>query len=128
MRHTLRLSLTMSIVVLALCAFASAHHGSAGFDFSKLVTVTGTVTEFQFINPHALIAVDVKNPATGKIENWECELTSPSHLAREGWTARTIKAGDQLTVTGAALKNGAPTMAIVTIMKNGQQISIGAGK
>jgi Family of unknown function (DUF6152) len=127
MRHTLRLSLTTSIAVLALSAFAFAHHGNAAYDSSKMVTVTGTVTDFKFTNPHVLIAMDVKDPATGKIEKWEGELTSPNHLARAGWTRSTIKPGDELTMTGAALKSGALAMAIRKIMKNGEQISTGGG-
>ena len=127
MRHILRLSLTTSIAVLALSAFAFAHHGNAAYDTSKMTTVTGTVTEFRFINPHVIIAVDVQDPATGKIEKWEGELTSPNHLERAGWTKSTIKPGDQITMSGSALKNGAPAMAIRKIMKNGEPISTGGG-
>ena len=87
-----------------------------------MVTVTGTVTDFQFINPHVMITMDVKDPSTGKIEKWEGELTSPNHLERAGWTKSTIKVGDEVTMTGSALKSGAPAMAIRKVMKNGQQI------
>lgn len=128
MRHTLTLCLMTSIAVLALSALAFAHHGSASFDSSKPVTVTGTVTDFEFTNPHVLILVDVKDPSTGKIENWKCELTSPSPLARNGWTRNTIKPGDRLTITGAPIKSGAPVMAISKIMRNGEQISTNNGR
>jgi Family of unknown function (DUF6152) len=127
MRHTLRLSLTTSIAVLALSAFAFAHHGNAAYDSAKMTTVTGIVTDFKFTNPHVLIAMDVKDPSTGKIEKWEGELTSPNHLARAGWTRSTIKPGDELTMTGAALKSGAPAMAIRKIVRNGEQIPTGGG-
>src|SRR5581483_5164624 len=51
--------------LLLLSGPAFAHHGSAAYDMSKTITVTGTVTEFQYINPHVLITMDVKNPTTG---------------------------------------------------------------
>jgi Family of unknown function (DUF6152) len=71
--------------------------------------------------------MDVKDSGTGKIEKWQGELTSPNHLSRAGWTKDTIKVGDELTVSGAALKSGAPAMAIRKIVKNGEQISTSGG-
>jgi Family of unknown function (DUF6152) len=128
MRQTLRLSVMTSIAVLALSAFAFAHHGNAAYDAENMKTVSGTATDFQFVNPHVIIAMDVKDPATGKTVNWRGELTSPNHLERAGWSKNTIKPGDQLTMTGSALKNGEPAMAIRKIMKDGQQISTGGGE
>lgn len=126
-----RVTLSLSLIAFAILFVASgpafAHHGAAAYDSSKMVTVTGTVTDFQFINPHVMIAMDVKDPATGKIEKWEGELTSPNHLERAGWTKSTIKPGDQVTLTGAALKSGAPAMAIRKIMKDGQEVRLMGG-
>jgi len=87
-----------------------------------MTTVTGTVSEFAFINPHALITLDVKDLSTGKITKWQGELTSPGSLAKMGWNRGTIKTGDQLTMTGMALKSGAPAMAIRKLVKNGEEI------
>lgn len=126
-----RLTLSLFFIAFAILFLVSgsafAHHGAAAYDSSKMVTVTGTVTDFQFINPHVMIAMDVKDPSTGKIEKWEGELTSPNHLERAGWTKSTIKVGDQVTMTGAALKSGAPAMAIRKVMKNGQEIGLMGG-
>lgn len=127
MRTKLVASLTASAVFLVLSGVAFAHHGGAAYDTSKMTTVTGTVTDFQFTNPHVIIGMDVKDPASGKIEKWQGELTSPNHLSRVGWTKDIIKVGDELTMSGAALKSGAPAMAIRKIMKNGEQISTSAG-
>lgn len=131
MWNRLTLSLSLSFIAFAILFLVSgsafAHHGAAAYDSSKMVTVTGTVTDFQFINPHVMIAMDVKDPSTGKIEKWEGELTSPNHLERAGWTKSTIKLGDQVTMTGAALKSGAPAMAIRKVMKNGQEIGLMGG-
>jgi hypothetical protein len=126
MRKTLLLSLIALGVLLALSGSALAHHGSAAYDMSKSVTVTGTITEFQFVNPHVLISMDAKDPS-GKVEKWEGELTSPNHLARAGWTKSTLKPGDQITLIGGPAKSGSPTMWIRKIMKDGQEVSLGGG-
>jgi len=127
MRNRVTLSFIAFAILFVVSGPAFAHHGAAAYDSSKMVTVTGTVTDFQFINPHVMIAMDVKDPSTGKIEKWEGELTSPNHLERAGWTKSTIKVGDQVTMTGAALKSGALAMAIRKVMKNGQEIGLMAG-
>ncbi len=126
-----RITLSLFFVALGMLFVVSgsafAHHGAAAYDSSKMVTVTGTVTDFQFVNPHVMIAIDAKDPATGKIEKWEGELTSPNHLARAGWTKSTIKVGDQVTMTGSALRSGAPAMAIRKVMRNGQEVGLMGG-
>jgi len=126
MRKTLTLSLISLGVLFILSGPAFAHHGSAAYDMSKTVTVAGTITDFQFVNPHVLISMDVKDPS-GKVEKWEGELTSPNHLARAGWTKSTLKPGDQVTLTGGPAKSGSPTMWIRKITKDGQEVSLGGG-
>lgn len=123
MRNKLMPFVVASIAFSVFSVSAFGHHGGAAYDTSKMVTVTGTVTGFEFMNPHVIIAMDVKDPSTGKIEKWMGELTSPNHLARVGWTKSTIKPGDEVTMSGAALKSGAPAMAIRKIVKDGQRIS-----
>jgi hypothetical protein len=89
-----------------------AHHGEANYDTDKVVSVKGTVSEFQFINPHTLITVDVKNDK-GEIEKWSCEARSPGMLVRAGgWDKNTLKIGDVITVSGYRAKNGTPVMRL----------------
>jgi Family of unknown function (DUF6152) len=126
MRKTLIFSLLSLGVLFSLSGPAFAHHGSAAYDMSKTVSVTGTITDFQFVNPHVLISMDVKNPS-GKTEKWEGELTSPNHLARAGWTKSTLKPGDEVTLIGGPAKSGTPTMWIRKITKDGQEVSLGGG-
>lgn len=121
------------ILLVALAGFlistsALAHHGNAAYDTTKMTTVTGTVTSFQFVNPHVMIAMDVRDPSTGEIVKWQGELTSPNHLERAGWTKATIKPGDEITMSGSALKSGTPAMQIRKIEKNGQPIPTGGGE
>jgi hypothetical protein len=83
-----------------------AHHGAAGYDTTKLVTIKGVVTDFQFRNPHVEISLDVKN-GDGSVENWQGELNSPNILARAaGWNRNTLKPRDEVILVGYRSKNG----------------------
>jgi len=126
MHKKIILSLISLGICLVLSGSAFAHHGAAAYDMSKTITVTGTVTDFQFVNPHVLIAMDVKD-ASGKVEKWQGELTSPNHLSRAGWTKSTLKPGDQVTLIGGPAKSGSPTMWIRKIVKDGEEVSLGGG-
>src|SRR3954470_20445040 len=86
---------------LSLCAgTASAHHSFAGvYDGSRSVTVSGVVTQFKFVNPHALMYMDVVD-ASGKVEKWTVEFAGRLNLSEAGWTGDTIKTKERLTVTG----------------------------
>ncbi|HEY1859019.1 MAG TPA: DUF6152 family protein [Gemmataceae bacterium] len=98
----------LATVLLAFAVTVSAHHGSAAYEMDKSVTVKGTITDFQFVNPHVLIFMDVKDG--GKVTNWAGELTSPNRLTRLGWNKDTLKVGDEVTMVGAPSKSGAPRM------------------
>ena len=99
----------LATVLLALAVTVSAHHGSAAYEMDKSVTVKGKITDFQFVNPHVLIFMDVKDDS-GKVTNWAGELTSPNRLTRLGWSKDTLKVGDEVTMAGAPSKSGAPRM------------------
>lgn len=97
------------LAVVAVPIFA--HHGTAAFDVTKMVTVKGTVTDFQFVNPHVQIYWDVKNEK-GEVEKWQGELTAPNKLIRAGWSKHTLKPGDEITATGNAAQGGQHVMWI----------------
>lgn len=82
----------------------SAHHSFATFDMTKQVTVTGTVREFQWQNPHIWIYVVVKEGA--KSEEWEVEGGSLVGLKREGWSKEAFKPGDKVTITMHPKRDG----------------------
>jgi hypothetical protein len=103
-----------------------AHHGQAGYDTTGTVTVNGSVTDFQFVNPHSIVSLTCKDDK-GEAQSWQGELTSPNHLLRAGWTASTLKAGDQVTMTGYRAKSGANSMWITKISVNGEELKMGAG-
>lgn len=101
-----------------------AHHGLARFDTTHGVKLQGTVTDFQWINPHAYIYADVKDEH-GKVTNWKFELGSLAMLTRfGGWTRDTVRRGDQITVEGFRAKDGSPYMSLATVqLSNGKILS-----
>jgi hypothetical protein len=84
---------------------AAAHHSFAMFDQTKTLILKGTVTEFQWTNPHSFIELDAPSPA-GKMEHWGIELNSPNNLTRQGWHRTSVKPGDVVTITINPLRNG----------------------
>jgi hypothetical protein len=83
-----------------------AHHAfAAEFDINKPVTLTGTVTQMEWINPHAWIHIDVKGP-DGKITSWMVEGGSPNILLRRGFTKRSLETGTEIVITGYQAKSG----------------------
>jgi uncharacterized protein DUF6152 len=111
-----------TIALLTLCRASSAHHGLAAYDMSKAVTVKGTVTEFDFANPHSAIYLDVKNDK-GNLEKWLVEADSPNNLARAGWTRNSIKPGEQIAVVGNRAKDGSKLLRLQkVIFADGKQL------
>ncbi len=75
------------------------------FDQSKTVTLKGTVSEFQWTNPHAFIHIEVPNDSGAKVQ-WQVELNSPNNLRRQGWKSTSVKVGDQVTLVMNPLRDG----------------------
>jgi len=100
---TFRLLLMSSALLLPL--ELHAHHSPAMFDFSKQLTLTGTVRVFQWTNPHSYIQLVVK-AADGPEQEWSLEMGANVYLYNLGWRPSTVKAGDVLTVTVAPLRSG----------------------
>jgi Family of unknown function (DUF6152) len=100
-----------------------AHHGDAGYDTSKLVTVKGSVTEFHFQNPHIEIFVDVRKD-DHSIEKWHGELNSPNLVSRmAGWSGKTLKPGDEIVLIGYRAKNGLNVLRLEKVLlANGTEI------
>jgi hypothetical protein len=100
-----------------------AHHGEANYDTEKIVSIKGTVTAFEFVNPHVQITLDVKNDK-GETEKWIGEARSPAMLSRYGgWDRNTIKVGDAITFYGHRNKNGTPFMRLEKIvMPDGKEL------
>ena len=97
-----------AVVALALAGGAAqAHHSFAMFDMTKEVTVSGTVKEFQWTNPHAYIQVVAKD-AQGRDVEWSMEMGAPMYLYARGWRPRSLRAGMEVKVTLNPLRSGKP--------------------
>lgn len=91
---------------IATAGSALAHHSFAAiYDTEQSVTVTGVVTNVDWLNPHAHFFVDVENE-DGVVENWDFELASPNGLMRLGWRRDSLKPGDEVTVVGIPARDG----------------------
>jgi len=102
----LRTLLVGALSLLLGAGVAVAHHSTAMFDMQHTVTVTGTVTQFDWTNPHTFIFMEVMNTATGTSESWSVEGMSPNYLSRNGWTRHTLKPGDKIGMEVHLLKDG----------------------
>ena len=109
MKKSVLRALCVAVGSLVITGAAWAHHGDADRYNDDATTVTGTVVQVQFVNPHAIIEFDVVEG--GKTIRWQAELGAPQIMAQQwGWTTRTLKVGDKITVTGRRVKSGGPYM------------------
>ncbi|HLH30592.1 MAG TPA: DUF6152 family protein, partial [Terriglobia bacterium] len=117
--------LAIPLALLVLSAPVLAHHGGAAYDTSKMTTLSGTITEFQFIQPHPIIYLDVKG-ANGNVEKWFVEMTAPNHLVHYGWSGHKLHAGEMIKVQGNAAKNGNKVLNLRHIFDaDGKEIPLG---
>ena len=100
-----RIVLFAAVLSFLISASAFAHHGYASYDLTKAITLRGTVTEMQIINPHSRLLFDVKD-SSGKVVKWSAEFSNPTAMRRDGWNRETLKAGDEITITGNVATNG----------------------
>lgn len=94
-----------ALLLMFFSKLAYVHHSGALFDNSKQVTITGTVSEFIWENPHSSFKVSTSG-ADGKLAVWAVEMGGPNNLVREGWKRTSIKEGDKVTVTVHPLRDG----------------------
>jgi hypothetical protein len=105
MKRTLMTTFWMAALIY--CAPAYVHHSAAMYDTSRTVEIAGTVSEFNWTNPHATFRVDVVDES-GKANSWPIVMGSPNNLIRRGWKRTTLKSGDRVTVTIFPLREGGP--------------------
>ena len=117
MRNALSKLARLSLVTAAGAALAGpafAHHSFAMFDMGAEKTISGTVTDFQWTNPHSWIWLDVPT-ASGATEHWGVEGMSPNFLERRGWSKRTLNVGDKVSVTIHPVKDGSHGGSFVSV-------------
>jgi len=125
--HRILVVLGAAVALAVSTAPLFAHHGSSVYD-TKLTTYKGTVTDFQFMNPHSEVWFDVTG-SDGKVEKWTGEAPSLTTMARIGWTKTIFKPGDQVTFTGNVAKSGAKIIRLrKVIFPNGKEMMIDRGE
>jgi len=99
----------VSFTAIAIAAFlvqAQAHHSFTMFDKEKMITISGTLKEFEWSNPHCWLHVATVDPATGRTVEWAFEMGSITQIAAQGWKVDSVKAGDKISISGHPLKDG----------------------
>ena len=129
MKNKLSICLGLATALLMIPGLMFAHHGSGvSYDMSKMVTMEGTVTDFQWRNPHVYVMYDVKD-AQGKIVNWGAETHSPVVCEdQDGWSRSTLKPGDKITISIFLSKISTPRGLLAKIVLNGQVIIDDTGR
>jgi len=121
----------LSTALLTMLTWGSgsllAHHSFAMFDTAKSVTITGTVSTFEWTNPHAYIEVDTADASGAK--HWSVEMGSPSILMQSGWKFKDLKHGDKVTVVLNPLKDGKTGGLLIQVtLPDGRVLGNGPGR
>ena len=118
----------LAAAVVAAAGTALAHHSFAMFDQTKQITLSGTVSAFEWTNPHAYIEIDVPDEK-GAVKHWSVEMGSPSILMQSGWKFKDLKHGDKVTVRISPLKDGKPGGLLVqATLPDGRVMGNGPGR
>jgi len=100
----------------------SAHHGTASFDTNKKLTLSATVTEWFWANPHCFLKFDVKSD-NGEVVHWVAETSNPADMTNVGWNKQILKPGDEIKVTIEPVKNGRPAGRVLeVVLPNGKTL------
>jgi Family of unknown function (DUF6152) len=120
--------LSLAILLLIMGVPLSAHHGRAPYDMATTTSIKGTITGFDWMNPHSIIYIDVKSEQGG-VEKWLIETEPPTTLNRCGWSSNGqksglfVKPGDDVTLVGHRAKNGKTIMVLSKIiLANGKEL------
>lgn len=109
-------AVALPMLVLAAADAVSHHAFSPVYDDARVITVAGVVTEFRFVNPHAMMSMDVTDES-GKVVKWTVEFAGRLNLSEFGWTAGSIKAGEKVMVTGNPTHSGSARLFFRRIVR-----------
>jgi hypothetical protein len=124
MRLFRTLNFSAAIILATLAVPLLAHHSFTMFDMTKRITLVGSVTSFEWTNPHSYIEIDV--PEEGAVKHWSIEMGSPSILQQSGWKFRSLKKGDKTTLVINPLKTGkAGGFLVVATLPDGRMLTNG---
>jgi hypothetical protein len=126
MKHRFFDALMLALALLLASAPLPAHHSfAAEFDSNDAISLQGTITKIEWMNPHVYFYVDVKD-ANGKVVNWALEGGPPNVLYRQGWRKDTLKPGDGITVDAYRARDNSSTASMRTAtMPDGRKVFVG---
>jgi hypothetical protein len=129
MKEKLLTGFALIVGLLIVSAPLAAHHGAAAFenDPAKRVTVKGTVVEWFWANPHCFLQFDVKGE-DGKTVRWVTETSNPPDMINRGWSIRSFKPGDEVTVVIRPVKSGKPVGSVIKVTKADGTVLSAAGE
>ena len=107
----------VALLSLLLASPALPHHSNVAFEVNKIITLTGVVTEFRWVNPHTWIGLSVDDGKGAKTV-WAVEGRAPGVLARAGWSRGSIKVGDTVTIDFSPAKDGSKTGLVARVTKS----------
>jgi hypothetical protein len=120
--HAFKLLFT-PILSIACASAALPHHSiSAEFDANRRVTLNGTISKVMWTNPHSFFYLEAKDPKSGSVVTWTCELGSPNMLSTLGWTRSTLKVGMVVRFTGILARDGSYKVIARNITADGNKV------
>jgi Family of unknown function (DUF6152) len=124
-RFMFLISFAAGLILLSRPVFA--HHSTAEYDMTTVTSIKGTVTKFEWSNPHAYIYIQAKDDKGVAVE-WTAEMASLGMLSRVNWKRDTVKPGDEITIYGNRAKDGRTVMRLDKVaFANGQELSAHVG-
>jgi DNA/RNA endonuclease YhcR with UshA esterase domain len=115
----MRRTVAVLVALLAVCLAAGparSHHSNVAYEVTKVITVTGVVKEFQWVNPHTFVHLVVDDGKGGQVE-WVAEGRAPGVLRRAGWSKSSLKPGETVTIDMSPAKDGSYTSIIARVTK-----------
>ena len=126
MRNRRVTAVAVALGLLVASPLLLAHHSNAAFDAGKRVTVTGTVTEWFWANPHCLLRIDATD-ANGQVVHWVAETQAPPNMIPFGWSKQSFKPGDEVTMIVEPAKSGRPVGRILQVVLPNGKTLLGTG-
>jgi hypothetical protein len=119
---------SLAACLLLVSAPAFAHHAWHGYDMANLTTVKGTVTHFDWSNPHVWMYFEVRDDK-GSVQKWAAGGPSPSRMAGTGWDKNTLKPGDQITAVGHRISDGTYSLRLEKVkLADGRELICYGGR
>jgi hypothetical protein len=119
---------SLLVFLAAYSGPAFGHHAWHGYDMANVTSVSGTVTQFDWANPHVWISFEVKDDS-GNIQKWNAGGPSPSRMAGTGWDKDTLKPGDRITAVGHRIEDGTYNIRLVkVVLADGRELACYGGR